>query len=591
VATCERDGSGGVNDYSTSARADLCTDLTIMKTAASDFTAGASGAYTITVKNDGNHVALPPVTVMDTLPVGLNFGAAQGTDWDCSFDTPNRKVTCTYQGPPVPPNTNFPDITLTVSVDPNAPSPLENCAMVTGANDSNPDNNTSCVRVEIKPAQCLVVVKEDVTCNPDGGYTYTLDIKNISGFPADVVRFIAVSPLNVAMTVDSVNPPLPILPGQTATVTVKISGPDAVEGAVICFLVSIHQIIVINGVEVEVNCCTAGLSVQKKITLPRCTGDICGMKFHDLDGDGVKDENEMTKGLGGFVIQLKDADGNPVRDADGNPVMTTTDAQGHYCFRNLPPGTYTVCEVLQSGWRQTYPTPIPPGTHTVTLQAGQVESDIDFGNIEDCLRIEHETITCSPDGTFKYTFELTNLAFPPVNVKYVFLVPVSPSVTISPVITRLSLEIGFLEKATITVTISGANSGDQVCFRVAPHDAQVRDCCAEEQVRCITLPTCKVQASVPGKRGQAPTLTRQGQHRARLSRGATEEPPVQRQIRNPMNLYGRPSLGTRNEVVMNRQSPMRQIRSRISRVLWSRRARDASTSEAIQSNTKRRAQQ
>src|SRR5437588_2305993 len=32
-----------------------------------------------------------------------------------------------------------------------------------------------------------------------------------------------------------------------------------------------------------------------------------------------------------------------------------TDGSGNYTFTGLPDGTYTVCEVVQSGWQQTFP--------------------------------------------------------------------------------------------------------------------------------------------------------------------------------------------------------------------------------------------
>ena len=45
---------------------------------------------------------------------------------------------------------------------------------------------------------------------------------------------------------------------------------------------------------------------------------------------------------------------------------------------NLPPGSYTVTEVLKEGWQQT--TPGGNGRHAVTMTSGQILQDMDFGN-------------------------------------------------------------------------------------------------------------------------------------------------------------------------------------------------------------------
>jgi hypothetical protein len=76
---------------------------------------------------------------------------------------------------------------------------------------------------------------------------------------------------------------------------------------------------------------------------------------------------------------------------------TTTNASGEYAFE-LPPGTYTVCEALPPGWRQTFPlagpnlvscagtnTDLAPQGHVVTLSdPGQIAPlPYDFGNVSD----------------------------------------------------------------------------------------------------------------------------------------------------------------------------------------------------------------
>ncbi len=98
-------------------------------------------------------------------------------------------------------------------------------------------------------------------------------------------------------------------------------------------------------------------------------GMICGVKFLDHDGDGVRDANEP--GLPKWTIQVKDAAGNAVG-------TSTTGKKGRYCIE-VKPGTYTVSEVAQPGWVQTAPPPVPPGTATVTVAAGQTVNVL-FGN-------------------------------------------------------------------------------------------------------------------------------------------------------------------------------------------------------------------
>ena len=69
------------------------------------------------------------------------------------------------------------------------------------------------------------------------------------------------------------------------------------------------------------------------------------------------------------------------------PVSATaaTDASGNYLFSGLPAGTYTVCEALQSGWHETFPTSGPACATglgwTITVTDGSGASFIWFGNL------------------------------------------------------------------------------------------------------------------------------------------------------------------------------------------------------------------
>src|SRR2546422_7345535 len=86
-------------------------------------------------------------------------------------------------------------------------------------------------------------------------------------------------------------------------------------------------------------------------------GTKSGVKFNDLNGNGVKDMGEP--GLSGWEIRAyKDLDGDgtlSVAEAAVGPASSmTTNGSGAYSF-SLNPGKYVICEVLQSGWVESRP--------------------------------------------------------------------------------------------------------------------------------------------------------------------------------------------------------------------------------------------
>ena len=85
---------------------------------------------------------------------------------------------------------------------------------------------------------------------------------------------------------------------------------------------------------------TNALESDSAITVIRpYTPTINGYFWLDSDHDGIQDSGETF--LGNAVVELLDAQGNPVNDIYGNHT-TTTDVQGRYHFDVLPDRTYQI---------------------------------------------------------------------------------------------------------------------------------------------------------------------------------------------------------------------------------------------------------
>jgi hypothetical protein len=95
-------------------------------------------------------------------------------------------------------------------------------------------------------------------------------------------------------------------------------------------------------------------------------GEIRGTKWHDLNGNRVRDAGEP--GLAGWTIYL-DADQDGALDA--GEASTVTDAAGAYAFPALPARHVRVAEVQQAGWEQTY----PGGGAAAAAAGGAVRAD------------------------------------------------------------------------------------------------------------------------------------------------------------------------------------------------------------------------
>jgi hypothetical protein len=171
------------------------------------------------------------------------------------------------------------------------------------------------------------IIIANTTTGPDGAYSFT----NINITPGSITPG--------SYTVEEVvqqgwNQSYPAVPGtQTVTLVSSEAGPDNIDFG---------------------NWRPTGFS---------------GTVFEDKNGDGIRDPGDP--GLVGWTVNLM----------SGSTIVanTTTGPGGAYSFTNIAPGSYTVQEIVQSGWTQSYPA--APGTQSVTLVSGVAgPTDVDFGN-------------------------------------------------------------------------------------------------------------------------------------------------------------------------------------------------------------------
>jgi hypothetical protein len=123
-----------------------------------------------------------------------------------------------------------------------------------------------------------------------------------------------------------------------------------------------------------------------------------GVKFEDLDADGVLDESETAPGVS-FTIYV-DYNDNGAKD-DGEPSANTSLVDGSYKITGVKPGTWKIREVAQAGWFCSYPTTtdVHGCYNEDTFGSGDSVPNNNFGNYRNA-RLEGTKIhDLNADGT------------------------------------------------------------------------------------------------------------------------------------------------------------------------------------------------
>ncbi|MBS4028933.1 MAG: T9SS type A sorting domain-containing protein, partial [Ignavibacteriales bacterium] len=123
-------------------------------------------------------------------------------------------------------------------------------------------------------------------------------------------------------------------------------------------------------------------------------GSISGYIYNDKNADAFFDVDSGEARQSGWTVNIS----GPISST------TVTNDSGYYSFTGLPNGLFTVTEVNQSGWSQTFP-PTQGGAYSIAMSSGGSFTNKNFGNYGGRIKLR----------TFKST---TDLSAKPQKMKY-----------------------------------------------------------------------------------------------------------------------------------------------------------------------------
>ena len=164
------------NDTASDATTVQQPDLAIAASHSGTFSQGDVGdVYTITVSNVGVSATNAPVSVVDTLPVGLTATAMTGSGW-----TVNLATLSATRNNLLAAGSSYPPLTITVNVAGNAAASVTNMATVSGGGEINTANDTASDVTAIQQPDLAVVVSNTSAFKQDDvGDVYTITVSNV----------------------------------------------------------------------------------------------------------------------------------------------------------------------------------------------------------------------------------------------------------------------------------------------------------------------------------------------------------------------------------------------------------------------------
>jgi hypothetical protein len=140
---------------------------------------GAGDQYVVTVSNDGFASTSGQVTVTDTIPADLTAaGTPTASGWSCGVN--GQAVTCT-RSDPLAPASQYPAITVPVTVSANAASVADNLLQVSGGGEINLANDSDAEQSYVTQLPDLTVgVTDSGNFEPGGTGSFSIIASNVN---------------------------------------------------------------------------------------------------------------------------------------------------------------------------------------------------------------------------------------------------------------------------------------------------------------------------------------------------------------------------------------------------------------------------
>ena len=343
--------------------------------------------------------------VVDTLPAGTTFLTATGTNWNCVHVS--GTVTCNRTGGNLAVGP-APNITITVTAPATVPAggTITNSAKVSSPNDAS--ESTAIATTTVVSQGTVSGIKFN-DMNADGDDEAGVDPK-LTGWPITAIKddgdnqLTATDPAGTTISTGaggaysfSLDPGSYFIcekaqPGGSlgALGTWFQSAPLAATGFSAECDDDAARGFAPNGYLLTV---TSGSSTTGKGFGNYRQGTVSGTKFNDPNGDGILTDATVPAGPTAWTIRAYTDAPSPVL-----VTSTTTNATSGTYSLTLSPGNYIICEVLQSGWTQTFPANADCGTasgvsdagHKVTITSGASVAPRNFGNFALDVEIDVE---------------------------------------------------------------------------------------------------------------------------------------------------------------------------------------------------------